>query len=65
MSTAALPSYTLNKIRANAITCPECGARQVSAVTSWDVRQGHMVRVTFDCTCGRVIGRVAKGKGKQ
>lgn len=58
MTTASLPAYSLNAIKSHKVTCPTCGARQVSAVTSCDWRQGEMVRITFDCEHGRVMARV-------
>lgn len=63
MITAALPTYSLNAIRENKVTCPECGARQTAAVTNWEQRrQVEIVHVEFDCEHGRVVGTIKKGK---
>lgn len=50
VSTAALPAYTLNAVRTGKTTCPECEARQVSAVTRWGIDTGDVVTVKFDCS---------------
>lgn len=59
------PAFSLDAVHKHKLRCPECGAAQESAVTTWGAVQGHLARVTF--ACGHVSVKPVKtaGRGKR